>query len=168
MKLKLPWAKKPKNSLAFLIFFILLSQAAGSLGTIFTIPAIPTWYADLIKPFFSPPNWLFGPVWIMLYTLMGISAYLVWRKHQFDKKARVFWELFAAQLVLNALWTPLFFGAKWLGVSFFEILALWYFIMRTIKEAGKLDLYSAYILYPYLAWVSFAAVLNFALWILNY
>lgn len=166
MKLILPWTK-PKDNYLYLIGFILLAQLAGLVGSLFTFSAIPTWYATLDKPFFAPPNFVFGPVWTTLYTLMGISAYLVWRKYQFKRKSLIFWEVYFAQLILNTLWSIIFFGFKELGLAFVEIMALWYFIVRAIQESKKLNLTSAYLLYPYLAWVSFAALLNLSLYLLN-
>lgn len=166
MKLKLPWSK-PKDNYFVLLASILLAQAAGGLGSLFTFSAIPTWYVTLNKPFFSPPNWVFGPVWTLLYTLMGISAYLVWRQVQFNKKSLPFWHVYATQLILNTLWSILFFGFKLPGLAFIEILAMWYFIVRTIQEGKKIVPWSAYLLYPYLAWVSFASLLNLAIYLLN-
>lgn len=166
MKFVFPW-NKPKDNYWFLLLFILLSQSAGIIGSLFTFSAIPTWYATLDKPFFSPPNYLFGPVWTTLYTLMGISAYLVYRRYQFGKKAKLFWQVYWAQLILNTLWSILFFGFKEPGLAFVEIGALWYFIVRTIQESKKLDQKAAYLLYPYLAWVSFASLLNAAIYFLN-
>ncbi|MEI8232966.1 MAG: TspO/MBR family protein [bacterium] len=162
MKLTLPWAKKPKDNYLVLVGLILASQAAGGIGSIFTFSAIPTWYFFLNKPFFSPPNWIFAPVWTILYTLMGISAYLVWRKYQFGDRSRAFWHVSLAQLALNILWSILFFGLKFTGLAFIEILAMWYFIARSIQEGKKLSLWSSYLLYPYLFWVSFATLLNLA------
>lgn len=166
MKINWPWSV-PKDNYLVLLASIALAQLAGGLGTIFTIGAIPTWYALLNKPFFSPPNWVFGPVWTLLYTLMGISAYLVWRRRQFSKKALSFWHFYWAQLLLNALWSIIFFGLRQPGLAFIEILALWYFILRSIQEGHKIDRWSSYLLYPYLAWVSFASLLNLSLWLLN-
>ena len=166
MKLRLPWSK-PKDNYLVLVGSILIAEAAGGLGSIFTFSAIPNWYAYLNKPFFSPPNYLFGPVWTLLYALMGISAYLVWRKYQFSKKSRGFWHVYAVQLVFNAMWSVLFFGLKDIGVAFIEILALWYFIARCIQESRKLSLWSLYLFLPYLAWVSFAAALNLAIYLIN-
>lgn len=166
MKLRWPWPR-PKDNYLVLLTSIALAQLAGGIGTIATIQAIPTWYAYLHKPFFNPPSSVFGPVWTILYTLMGVSAYLVWRKYQFGKKARAFWHVYWTQLVLNTLWSFLFFGLRQPGLAFIEILALWYFIVRTIQEGTKLDRWSAYLLYPYLAWVSFASLLNFSIWLLN-
>lgn len=166
MNISWPWAK-PKDNYFFLLFSILIAQSAGGIGTLFTFSAIRDWYVYLDKPFFSPPNWLFGPVWIILYTLMGISAYLVWRKHQFRKKSRPFWHVYLTQLILNSFWSIIFFGFKFTGLAFFEIVAMWYFIARSIQEGKKLSPWSAYLLYPYLAWVSFATLLNLAIFLLN-
>lgn len=166
MKINWPW-NKPKDNYWYLVAFVLSAQAAGGIGSLFTFSAIPTWYAYLNKPFFSPPNYLFGPVWTLLYMLMGISAYLVWRKYQFGKKATPFWHVYWTQLVLNTLWSILFFGFKVPGAAFVEIMAMWYFIARTIAEGKNIDKWSAYLLYPYIAWVSFAALLNLAIYMLN-
>lgn len=166
MKINWPWSR-PKDNYLILLASIALAQLAGGLGTIFTIDAIPTWYAYLHKPFFNPPNWIFGPVWTTLYILMGIAAYLVWRRHQFGKKAQSFWHVYWAQLILNALWSIIFFGFKQPGLAFIEILAMWYFIVRTIQVGRKIDRWAAYLLYPYLAWVSFASLLNLSIWLLN-
>lgn len=166
MKINWPWSK-PKDNYLVLIGSILLAEAVGGAGSFATFDAIPTWYAYLNKPFFSPPNWVFGPVWTLLYALMGISAYLVWRRLQFSKKSLPFWHVYWTQLVLNFLWTFLFFGFKFTGLAFIEILAMWYFIVRSIQEGSKIDKWAGYLLYPYLAWVSFASALNLAIWILN-
>lgn len=166
MKINWPWAR-PKDNWWMLIASILTAQLAGGIGSFFTFSAIPTWYAYLNRPFFNPPNWIFGPVWTLLYTLMGISAYLVWRKHQFSKKSLPFWHVYWTQLALNALWSIIFFGFKFTGLAFIEILAMWYFIARGVQEGKKLSPWSAYLLYPYLAWVSFASLLNLAIFVLN-
>ena len=166
MKFVWPW-NKPKDNYWFLLLFIIVAQSAGLIGSIFTISAIPTWYATLEKPFFSPPNYLFGPVWTTLYILMGISAYLVYRRHQFGKKAKLFWQVYWTQLILNTLWSILFFSFKEPGLAVVEVAALWYFIVRTIQESKKLNNVASYLLYPYLAWVSFASLLNFGIYMLN-
>lgn len=166
MNITWPWAR-PKDNYWILLLSILVAQGAGAIGSFFTFSAIPTWYIYLNKPFFSPPNWLFGPVWTLLYTLMGISAYLVWRRHQFDKKSLPFWHVYWTQLALNTLWSILFFGLKFTGFAFIEILVMWYFIVRTIQEGYKIDRWSAYLLYPYLLWVTFASLLNLSVWLLN-
>lgn len=166
MKINWPWAR-PKDNYLVLAGSILLTQGVGGIGSLFTFSAISTWYVYLNKPFFSPPNWIFGPVWTLLYTFMGIAAYLVWRRFQFGKKARAFWHVYWTQLILNALWSILFFGFKFTGLAFIEILAMWYFIARSIQEGRRLSPWSSYLLYPYLAWVSFASILNLAILVLN-
>jgi translocator protein len=140
---------------------------AGGLGTIFTISSIPTWYATLIKPPFSPPNFLFGPVWTLLYILMGVSLALVWQKGLKTRKIREALYLFGVQLALNAIWSPVFFGAKNVFLALIIIILMWLFILKTIIAFGKINKVASYLLYPYIAWVSFATILNFSIWILN-
>lgn len=166
MRVNWPWAK-PRDNFLVLLGFILGIELLGISGTVFTIPAIPTWYATLNQPPFAPPNWLFGPVWTVLYALLGVSAYLVWRQYRFNKQALRFWYYFTLQLILNLLWTPLFFGLQWVAVAAAEILVLWYFIYLTIKEGCRLSVWSSYLLVPYLAWVTFASLLNLSILILN-
>ncbi len=144
-----------------LIFSIILAQSAGGIGTFFTFDAIPTWYAVLNKPVFSPPNWLFGPVWTILYTLIGISLYLIWT----NKKGSL--KLFLFHLFLNAIWSPIFFGAKNLGLAFLVILVMDITLILIIKNFYKVNKIAGLILIPYLLWISFASVLNFTIWQLN-
>lgn len=154
------------NKPSVLILAIVICQLAGILGSFFTTPAIPTWYVSLNKPTFSPPNWVFGPVWTILYTLMGIAVYKIWIKK--DNKGRDFAvKIFAVHLFLNFLWSVIFFGAKNLGLAFFEISVLWVVIIYLIKLFAKIDKLAAILLVPYLLWVSFAAILNLSVWTLN-
>jgi translocator protein len=150
-----------------LIASILLCQMAGLIGTVFTASAIPTWYATLIRPSFSPPNYIFGPVWTTLYTLMGISFYLVIKKGLKTKKVKVAVKIFLIHLFLNAIWSIIFFGMKNLGLAFIEIMVMWVFILLTMYKFWKVSKWSTYLLVPYLMWVSFAAFLNFTIWRLN-
>ncbi len=143
-----------------LVFSILLCEGAGILGSLFTFSSIPTWYATLNKPVFSPPNFIFGPVWTLLYLLMGISLYLVWQK---KKVPFVFW----IQLLLNAAWSIVFFGLKNPTLAFVNIVALWIAIFITIRAFARVNKTAAYLLYPYLIWVSFASILNLAIVLLN-
>jgi tryptophan-rich sensory protein len=145
---------------------LILCQTAGFLGSLFTTPAIPTWYAALKKPSFTPPNWIFGPVWIGLFILMGISLFLVWKRqgHPHFKTALVF---FCVQLILNVLWSVAFFGLRWPLLGFIDIVLLWLAILLTIRHFWKVSRFSGTLLLPYLLWVSFAAFLNFYLWIQN-
>lgn len=124
------------------------------------------WYAALNKPAWNPPTWLFGPVWSTLYVLMAVAAWRVWRHGGFAAQRRPL-GLFLVQLVLNAAWSPLFFGLKQPGVAFAEILGLWLAIAATIAVFRGVDRIAAALLVPYIAWVSFAAFLNGTLWQLN-
>lgn len=147
-----------------LILSIVLCLLAGIIGSIFTTSAIPTWYAALQKPAFSPPNWIFGPVWTMLYILMGIALYIVWNN---KKKSKTGLTFFGIQLALNALWSIIFFGLKSPAYAFVNIVLLWISILLTIIYFYKTSKTAAYLLIPYILWVSFAAVLNFYIMMLN-
>jgi len=151
---------------AGLIFSIVIAQLAGLLGSIFTVSSIKTWYVLLEKPFFSPPGWLFGPVWVLLYTLMGIAAYLVWQKRQTKGAKSALW-LYVIHLIFNALWSIIFFGMKNPGLAFFEILILWGLILAVALKFSKIDKSAGLLFIPYILWVSFAAILNFSVWMLN-
>jgi tryptophan-rich sensory protein len=126
-----------------------------------------SWYSTLIKPPFNPPSWVFGPAWTILYILMAISAYLVWKKGFKKKNVKDALKIFGIQLVLNLLWSPVFFGLKNILMALILIMILWYFILHTIREFYKIDKMAAYLLYPYFAWVSFATILNLSIWLLN-
>lgn len=143
-----------------LLLSILLCLSAGFIGSLATFPAIPTWYASLVKPSFSPPNWIFGPVWTTLYILMGIAMYLVWKK-------RKSLTLFIIHLVFNAGWSIVFFGLHSILGGMIVIIILWGIIVALIRGFYRIDRIAAYLLIPYLAWVSFASVLNFSLLMLN-
>lgn len=148
-----------------LIFSIVLCESAGIIGSIFTVSAIPTWYISLVKPAFSPPNYLFGPVWLTLYLLMGVSLYLIWKK---GKKTLGLVKLFLIHLVLNSLWSIIFFGLKNIGLAFVEILILWGIILVLTLKFYKVNKTAAYLLIPYQLWVSFATILNLSVWLLNH
>jgi len=148
-----------------LIICIAVCELAGGLGSFFTISAIPSWYATLTKPALNPPGWVFGPVWVILYFLMGISLWLIWKSNAKEKK-KALW-LFFAQLVLNAIWTPVFFGGQSIGGALAIIVLLWVAIVLTILAFAKISKTAAWLLAPYILWVSFAAYLNFAIWMLN-
>ena len=149
-----------------LLVAIVVCQLAGIIGSIFTISSIPVWYAFLNKPFFNPPNWLFGPAWIVLYTLMGISLYLVWQKG-LNEKTKVPLAFFGVQLVLNTLWSIIFFGFQAPMLAFFEIILLWFAIVFTSYKFYPVSKKAAYLLIPYIVWVSFATLLNYSIWVLN-
>ncbi len=144
-----------------------VSLLAGAIGSIFTTSSIGDWYAYLQKPELSPPNWLFGPVWITLYILMGIAAALVWQKELRDNQVKRALSIFILQLVLNTLWSIIFFGLKNPGLALIEIIIMWLTILWTIISFYKVSRPAAYLLLPYILWVSFATYLNYAIWRLN-
>lgn len=148
-----------KNTVA-LAGWVALCYAAALSGIVF-MPG--EWYASLNKPSWNPPSWVFGPVWTTLYIAMGVSAWLVWRAGN----ARLALSVFLIQLLLNALWTPVFFGLKQPGAAFTVIVAMWCAIAATIALFWRHSRVASALLVPYLAWVSFASALNFALWRLN-
>jgi translocator protein len=145
---------------------IILCLLAGAIGSIFTSKSIPTWYATLKKPSFNPPNYLFGPVWTILYILMGIAAYLIWTSG-WNSVTKIALAVFAVQLILNTAWSILFFGLQNPFIAFIEIIFLWLAIVATIVLFYRISPAASYLLIPYLLWVSFASVLNFAIWRLN-
>lgn len=147
-------------------FFVVLCEAAGVVGALFTVQAIPGWYANLTKPEFAPPNWIFGPVWTTLYALMGIAAYLVWEKRNV-RGAKTALGFFVLQLALNAVWSPVFFGLHAIGPAFVIIISMLLAILGTVTAFWKVSRPAAFLLLPYLAWVAFASYLNFSLFALN-
>ena len=150
-----------------LVVSIVICQLAGVIGSVFTVSNIASWYLDLNKPLLNPPNWVFGPVWITLYFLMGIALFIVWNKglsSRFNKNAFI---LFLVQLVFNALWSIVFFGLHQLLFSVFVIVILWLLIFVNIVQFGQISKLAAYLLIPYILWVSFASYLNIAIYILN-
>ena len=146
-----------------LLGWLVVCFGAATLGAVF-MPG--DWYATLKKPSWNPPGWIFGPVWLALYPMMAVAAWLVWKRGGFAGQRRPL-TLFLVQLALNAAWTSLFFGLHWPGVAFAEIVLLWLAIVATIAAFRLVSRAAAWLLVPYLAWVSFASVLNFALWRLN-
>lgn len=140
--------------------------AAAAVGALFTSPNVPGWYADLDKPSWTPPSWVFGPVWSLLYLLMGISAWQVWRKAGF-RLAAVPLVLFIIQLVLNMVWSGLFFGLRSPGFALIEIVCLWCAILATTIAFWRRSVAAGWLMLAYLAWVSFAAALNLGMWNLN-
>ena len=155
------------NKISKFLISIVGSELVGLLSTPFTIAAIPTWYATLNKPFFSPPNWIFGPVWTLLYFLMGYSFYLIWSQGWADKNVRLAAYYFFAQAGLNFAWSGLFFGLRSPLLGFIDIILLMIAIILTIKIFYPISRWAAYLLIPYLLWVSFATILNFSIIVLN-
>lgn len=155
------------NKLTKALAFIIIAEATGAAGSIFTASAIPAWYATLNKPAFNPPNFIFAPVWTILYFLMGISAFLVFEKGFAKKEVRLALLVFAIQLILNILWSFVFFGLKSPGLAFLEIIILWVSILATTLAFYKISKPASFLLIPYLLWTTFAVFLNFAIFRLN-
>jgi tryptophan-rich sensory protein len=188
---------KTKQNLLKLVVAITVSELAGVIGSLFTVPAISSWYAGLTKPSFTPPAWIFGPVWTILFALMGISLFLIWSSYtppsleataerskvtdgQEKRRTKVALFIFAGQLVLNTLWSIIFFGLHSPGGALIEIAFLWLAILATIIAFYKISPPSsstwttdghgklaAWLLVPYILWVSFAAYLNYSIYVLN-
>lgn len=153
-----------RNQWLALAGFIVLSLGAGFIGGFATQNSIDTWYATLDKPSWNPPNWLFGPVWTLLYIMMGIAAWLVWKTKDRIGPAMV---LFGVQLVFNLAWSLIFFGLRSPGWALIEVVFLWGSVLLTMLAFFGRQTVAGWLFVPYLAWVSFAAVLNFAIWSLN-
>lgn len=149
-----------------LVVFVVVCLAAGGVGAIATTPEIDGWYKTLAKPPWNPPDSVFGPVWTTLFVLMGVAAWLVWQRG--GSQARAFpFALFGLQLVLNVAWSWIFFGLHQPGWAFVEIVFLWLAIMSTTVLFFRCSKIAGWLLVPYLAWVSFAGVLNFTIWRMN-
>ena len=156
----------------FISFFKLLttiaiSGLAGIIGSIFTVSAITGWYATLTKPNLNPPSWVFGPVWTTLYALMGIAAFLVWNKGLGRKDVRTALAVFGLQLVLNASWSIVFFGLQSPGWALVSIVTMWLAIVWTTILFYRISKPAMWLLVPYILWVSFAAYLNYSIYVLN-
>lgn len=149
-----------------LLVALLLCYGAAAVGGLFGTGGDSSWYADLAKPSWTPPSWVFGPVWTLLYGMMAVSVWLVWlQRHQRPCAAPMV--VFAVQLAFNAAWTPLFFGLHRPGVAFADIVLLWLALMATLYLFLRQRAMAGFLLVPYLLWVSFAGALNFAIWRLN-
>ena len=156
------------NKITRILTVVVTCLVVGYFSGMVTRSAIITWYPTLVKPSFNPPNWIFAPVWSMLYIMMGVAAGLVWNRIDYEKeivkKALTF---FAIQLALNALWSYLFFGLKNPMLAGVEVILLWLMIFETYSKFVKIDKIAGYLFIPYLLWVSFASVLNISIWWLN-
>jgi len=150
-----------------LVASIILCQLAGFIGSLATIPSIPTWYESLKKPFFNPPNWIFGPVWAGLYALMGVSLFIAWQRRRDNSQVKIALVFFFLQLILNTLWSVAFFGLRSPLLGLIDIVLLWIAILLTIQKFFKVSRTAGLLLIPYILWVSFAVLLNVSLWILN-
>ena len=149
------------------IVCILLCLSAGGIGSAFTASAIPAWYATLVKPSFSPPNWVFAPVWTLLYIMMGLAAAIVWQKGLQNPVVRTALVVFLIQLILNLIWSFLFFGLRSPLYGLVDILFLWTMILVTIAQFSKVSTLAAALLIPYILWVTFATGLNLGIFLLN-
>ena len=155
------------NNVIKLVVSILASFAAGGIGSLFTFKAIPTWYAGLKKPRYTPPNRVFGPIWTTLYILMGISVFLVWQKGLAANGVMLAFILFWIQLAFNAFWSIIFFGMKSKGGGIIVIIALWLLILATIITSFRVSGWAGVLLIPYIVWVTIASYLNIGVWLLN-
>ena len=155
------------SSVVTLVISIIACLAAGGIGTIFTFKAIPTWYAGLKKPPYTPPNRVFGPVWTTLYILMGISVFFVWQSGLANNDALLAFTLFWIQLAFNALWSIIFFGLKSKGGGVITIIVLWLLILATLVISFRVSGWAGALLIPYIVWVSIATYLNIGVWLLN-
>jgi translocator protein len=161
--------RNSRPNLPVLALFVLLALGVGVLGAIFSpgLSATATrWYATLVKPAWLPPQSWFAPVWAVLYVLMGVAAWLIWRERYHRGRSTAL-AACAVQLVLNALWPPLFFGLKNIDAGLFDIVALWLAIGWTLREFARVRIAAAVILVPYFLWVSFATAINLAIWKMN-
>ena len=150
------------QTIALILWLVLCLSASGTAVFVST----GDWYASLHKPEWNPPAWIFGPVWTLLYIMMGVAAWLVWREGGWKTQTLPL-SLFLVQWLFNVLWTPLFFGAHLIGFAFAEIVMLWLALAATVVCFYRVNQRSGILLIPYLAWVSFATVLNFTMWHLN-
>ena len=155
------------KKLGKLICSVSLCLMTGFVGSFSTMNSVKTWYAELSRPSFTPPDWTFGVVWPILYVMMGISVFMIWNRGLDKRKVKVALGLFVLQLVLNGLWTPIFFGLHMIALALIEIVLLWIAILLTILVFWRISKAATFFLFPYILWVSFAAILNTALWYLN-
>ena len=154
------------NTVRFFIS-ILLPLAIGATAGLFTVTGMGSWYQTIAKPSWNPPGWVFGPVWTSLYVMMGIALFLVWKHtgHESFKKTAIL--LFSIQLLLNFCWSFIFFNQQAIGWAFAEIVLLWLAILATIFAFAKINTIAAWLLVPYISWVSFAGILNYTIWKMN-
>ncbi|MBU1019541.1 MAG: TspO/MBR family protein [Patescibacteria group bacterium] len=152
------------NKVFLLIFALLVPQLVGFIGSLFTMTSVQVWYSEIYKPAFTPPSFVFAPVWIVLFLMMGIAFYLVLIEIISGKKATLALLIFGIQLVLNGLWSMIFFGLQNPQLAFFELCVLFVFILLNIWAFARVSKPAAWLLVPYAGWVVFAGFLNFAIW----
>jgi tryptophan-rich sensory protein len=155
------------NNILKAVISIAIPLIIGGTSGFFTVSGVESWYQNIQKPSWNPPNWIFGPVWTTLYVMMGIALFLVWKEDASAALKKIAMALFAAQLVLNFFWSFIFFGQHQPGWALVEIIALWVLILLTIFAFAQVNKVAAWLLVPYISWVSFATILNYTIWQLN-
>jgi tryptophan-rich sensory protein len=157
-----------KINIKKLIVSVVVPLAVGAIAGMATSKNVGGWYTTLQRPSFAPPNYLFGPVWTSLYILMGIAFYIIWTKEDASHWKKRAIGIFLIQLALNFMWSFIFFELKWMGIAFVEICLMWLAIFLTILVFSRLSKIAAWLLVPYICWVTFASILNYYYWYLNY
>jgi translocator protein len=155
------------NNIVKLIIAITIPLAIGAISGFFTVTGVESWYQTINKPSWNPPGWIFAPVWTTLYVMMGIALYFVWKSDSSEVLKKTAISLFAVQLVLNFFWSFIFFNQQQPGWALVEIIAMWVFILLTIFAFAQVSKPAAWLLVPYISWVSFATILNYTIWQLN-
>lgn len=155
------------NNTLKLIIAIAIPLIVGGTSGFFTATGVESWYQTIARPTWNPPGWIFGPVWTTLYVMMGISLFLVWKEDTSVELKKIAIALFTVQLVLNFFWSFIFFNQHQIGWALVEIAAMWVFILLTIFAFAQVNKAAAWLLVPYISWVSFATILNFTIWQLN-
>ncbi len=155
------------NNTLKLIIAIAIPLIVGGTSGFFTATGVESWYQTIARPTWNPPGWIFGPVWTTLYVMMGISLFLVWKEDTSVELKKIGIALFAVQLVLNFFWSFIFFNQHQIGWALVEIAAMWVFILLTIFAFAQVNKAAAWLLVPYISWVSFATILNYTIWQLN-
>lgn len=155
------------NNVVKFIIAVAIPLLVGSLSGFFTVTGVESWYQTIEKPSWNPPNWIFGPVWTTLYIMIGIALFLVWKEDTSEELKKIAFNLFAVQLILNFFWSFIFFTQQQPGWALVEIIAMWFFILMTIFAFAQVNKTAAWLLVPYISWVSFAIILNYTIWQLN-
>lgn len=155
------------NNSIKLIIAIAIPVAVGGISGFFTATGVDSWYQTINKPSWNPPGWIFAPVWTTLYVMMGVALFLVWKSDSSEVLKKTAITLFTIQLVLNFFWSFIFFDQQQIGWALVEIIAMWIFILLTIFAFGNVSKLAAWLLVPYISWVSFATILNYTIWKLN-
>ena len=150
-----------------LIIAVAIPLAVGGISGFFTATGVESWFQTINKPSWNPPGWIFGPVWTTLYAMMGVALFLVWKSDSSDILKKTAITLFAVQLILNFFWSFIFFDQHQIGWALVEIIVMWIFILLTIFAFGNVSKLAAWLLVPYISWVSFATILNYSIWKMN-